>query len=165
MPDIAQPPTAETGAPPPTAAAPAAAAPIAQKRRPRDVFVRLAVLVAAGIIVVLFATQWDRWTGGGIRQVTDDAYIRGDVTPLSAKVEGYVHRVAVDDFQRVQAGDLLVEIDDSDYRAKVAQAEADVLGAQAAIENIKAHKATQHAQVTEAESVVAATQADVERTR
>ncbi len=137
------------------------------RRRPRigDTAVRLAVLAAAGVIVVLFATQWDRWVGLAVRQVTDDAYVRGDITPLSAKVEGYVRRVAVDDFQRVKEGDLLVEIEDDDYRARVAQAEADLLGAQAAIANLKARKSAQHAQVAEAEDAIKATQADVERTR
>jgi membrane fusion protein, multidrug efflux system len=126
---------------------------------------RLAVIAIAGGIAILFATQWDRWVGNATRQATDDAYIRGDLTPLSAQVDGYVRRVAVDDFQRVKAGDPLVEIDDSDYRAKVAQAEADVLGAQAAIENLKARKEAQHAQVADAEALVTAAQADVERTK
>ncbi|HEX6440618.1 MAG TPA: HlyD family secretion protein [Stellaceae bacterium] len=125
----------------------------------------LLVLAAAGVIVVLFATQWDRWVGLSVRQTTDDAYVRGDITPLSAKVEGYVRRVPVDDFQRVKKGDPLVEIEDSDYRAKVAQAEADLLGAQAAIDNIKARKEEQHAQVAQAESAITATQADVLRTQ
>ena len=132
---------------------------------PGNAFVRLTVLVAAAVIVVLFATQWDRWVGLAVRQVTDDAYVRGDITPLSAKVDGYVRRIAVDDFQRVKEGDLLVEIEDDDYRARVAQAAADLLGAQAAIENLKARKAAQHAQVAEAEDAIKATQADVERTR
>ena len=137
------------------------------RRRPwiGDTPVRLAVLVAAGVIVVLFATQWDRWVGLSIRQVTDDAYVRGDITPLSAKVEGYVRRVAVDDFERVKEGEPLVEIEDDDYRARVAQAEADLLGAEAAIENLKARKAAQRAQVAEAQDAINATQADVERTR
>jgi hypothetical protein len=39
-----------------------------------------------------------------VRQVTDDAYVRGDITPLSAHIEGYVRRVPVDDFQRVKQG-------------------------------------------------------------
>jgi len=133
-------------------------------RRPRQIFLRLAILMAAGVIVVLFATQWDRWVGMNTRQVTDDAYVRGDITPLSARIDGYVHRVAVDDFDRVKAGDLLVEIDTADYQARVDQAEADLLGAQAAIENLKTRKALQHAQVAEAENAIAATQADVERT-
>jgi membrane fusion protein, multidrug efflux system len=127
--------------------------------------VRLAVLISAGVLVVLFATQWDRWVGLAVRQVTDDAYVRGDITPSSAHVEGYVRRVPVDDFQRVKQGEVLVEIEDDDYRARVAQAEADFLGAQAAIENLKARKAAQHAQIAEAEDAIKATQADVERTR
>ena len=127
--------------------------------------VRLAILLAAGLIVILFTTQWNRWVGLSIRQVTDDAYVRGDITPLSAQVPGYVRRVLVDDFQRVKQGELLVEIEDDDYRARVAQAEADLLGAGAAIENLKAQKAAQHAQVAEAEGAIAATRADVERTR
>ena len=166
------PPDRGAGKPPPGLAtvvsSPAArgeAPPLRRLRRPREIFLRLAILAAAGVIVGLFATQWDRWVGMSTRQVTDDAYVRGDITPLSAKVEGYVHRVAVDDFDRVKAGDPLVEIDDSDYQARVAQAEADLLGAEAAIENLKSRKALQHAQVAEAENTIAATQADVERTR
>src|SRR5690348_5153867 len=100
--------------------------------------VRLAVLIAAGVIVVLFATQWDRWVGLAVRQITDDAYVRGDITPLSAQVEGYVRRVPVEDFQRVKQGELLVQIEDDDYRARVAQAEADVLAAKAEARGIEA---------------------------
>jgi membrane fusion protein (multidrug efflux system) len=154
-------PPASAPSPPPPAATPSAPGP----RQRVDLLVRLVVLAVAGVIVVLFATQWNRWTGNSLRQATDDAYIRSDITPLSAKVEGYVTRVNVDDFQRVKAGDVLVEIDDADYRAKVAQAEADLLSAQAAIDNLKARKAAQHAVVAEAEAAVTATQADVDRTK
>jgi len=127
--------------------------------------IRVAIVLAAAVIAVLFATRWDVWTGAWTRQTTDDAYVRGDITPLSVKVEGYVRRVPVNDFQIVKAGDLLVEIDDDDYRARVAQAEADLLGAHAAIENLKSRKELQHAQIAQAESVITATQADVERTK
>jgi membrane fusion protein (multidrug efflux system) len=126
---------------------------------------RVAIIVIAGGIVALFVTRWDSWVGARSRQTTDDAYVRGDITPLSAKIEGYVSRVAVSDFQLVKAGDLLVEIDDADYRARVAQAEADVLGAEAAIQNLKARKALQKAVINQAESAIAATQADVTRTQ
>src|SRR5580658_8657220 len=148
-------------------AAPPPAAPAGPPRRhwPANLVVRLAVLAAAAIVVVLFATQWNRWVGGSTRQATDDAYVRADVTPLSAQVEGYVRKVAVGDFQRVKAGDLLLQIDDEDYTARVAQAEADLLGAQAAIENIKARKEAQKAQVADAEAAVTGAQADVERTK
>jgi len=100
--------------------------------------VRVAVLFASGVIVVLFATQWDRWVGLVVRRVKDDAYIRGDITPLSAHVEGYVRHVPVDDFQRVKKGEVLVEIEDDDYRARVAQAEADLQAAKAEARGIEA---------------------------
>ncbi|WP_343714294.1 HlyD family secretion protein [Inquilinus sp.] len=126
---------------------------------------RLAILAIAGIVVSLFITRWDSWVGQASRQATDDAYVRGDITPLSAQVDGYVARVAVTDFQMVKAGDLLVQIDDQDYQARVAQAEADTLGADAAIQNLKARKDLQHAEIDQAQSVIAATQADVDRTK
>jgi hypothetical protein len=49
------------------------------------VVVRLTVLVVAGVLVVLFATQWNRWVGDSSRQTTDDAGVRGNITPLSAR--------------------------------------------------------------------------------
>jgi membrane fusion protein (multidrug efflux system) len=158
---------------PPTAFAPSAtpARPsettttIRQRLWSGDILVRIAVLAAAGVVVALLTTQWDRWVGDATRQVTDDAYIRGDVTPISAQVDGYVRHVAVGDFQRVQKGQLLVEIDDADYKARVAQAEAALLGADAAIANIKSRKAMQKAEVAAAEGAVAAANADVERTQ
>ena len=159
MPDTL--PSLETNPPPPPPAPPTPPAP----HRLRNGLVRLLALIVAGGLAVLFATQWDRWVGGATRQVTDDAYVRGDVTPLSAQVEGYVRKVAVDDYQRVKAGDLLVQIEDSDYTAKVAQAEADLLGAQAAIANIKARKDAQKAVVVQAEAGIVATQADLERAK
>jgi membrane fusion protein (multidrug efflux system) len=148
--------------------APASASAISADRKQHAwgrAWLRLAIVLAAGAITVLFVARWDVWVGSRVRQTTDDANVRGDITPLSAKVEGYVRRVTVTDFQQVKAGDLLVQIDDEDYQARVAQAEADVLGAEATIENLKSRKSLQHAQIDEAESTIAATQADVERTK
>src|SRR5262249_11525740 len=131
----------------------------------RSSLLRIAIVAIAGGVVALFVTRWDAWVGARSHQTTDDAYVRGDITPLSAKIDGYVRRVAVGDFQLVKAGDILIEIDDDDYRARVAQAEADVLGAEAAIQNLKARKALQKAVIEQAESAIAATEADVARTQ
>ena len=127
--------------------------------------IRLGILVIAAAVAILFASRWDAWVGAHVAQTTDDAYVKGDLTPLSAKVEGYLRKVPINDFQRVKADQLLVEIEDDDYKARVDQAEADVAVAEAAIENLKSRKAQQHAQVAEAQSAITATQADVERTR
>ena len=125
---------------------------------------RLVILALAVGVLFLLATRWDVWVGLRSRQTTDDAYVRGDITPLSAQVEGYVRLVAVGDFQMVKAGELLVQIDDDDYQARVAQAEADVLGAEAAIQKLKARKDLQHAEIDQAQREIEATQADVDRT-
>jgi membrane fusion protein (multidrug efflux system) len=127
--------------------------------------VTLAILLLAGVVVGLFIGRWDTWVGASVRQTTDDAFIRSDITPLSAKIEGYIRRVPVNDFQQVKQGDLLIEIEDNDYSARLAQAEADLAGAEAAVENLKSRKALQHSQIAEAQDAINATQADVERTR
>ena len=136
-----------------------------RRHRLREILLRLAILAVAGVIVALFVTQWNRWVGDRAREVTDDAYIHADITPLSAQVGGDIRRVAVNDFQRVKKGDLLVEIDDADYKARVAQAAAALAQAEATIGNIKARKATQKAQVAAASAAITATEADVVRTR
>ncbi|HUA54615.1 MAG TPA: HlyD family secretion protein [Candidatus Sulfotelmatobacter sp.] len=154
--------------PPTSAAAPSAAPPPAPARPPRRwpaLSARVGIVVVAAAVAALFVARWDSWVGSLIDQTTDDAYVTGDITPLSAQVEGNVSTVAVGDYQRVKAGDLLVQIDDNDYRARVAQAEADVAGAEAAIENLKSHKAQQHDTIAEAEGAIQATAADVERTK
>ena len=83
---------------------------------------------------------------------TDNAYIRGDVTSLAPKVAGYVTAVEVQDNQAVRAGDVLLRIDDRDYRARLAQAEANVEAAQARLVNVDAETQLQHALIRQAEA-------------
>jgi len=94
----------------------------------------LVVLLALAVLVTL-TRNWNSWEGGHLEQVTDDAYVRGDLTPLSTKVAGIVQNVAVSDYQQVHKGDLIVALEDSDYQAQVSQANAAVAAAKAAIEN------------------------------
>jgi len=133
-------------------------------RRFGGIAVTIAILLLATVVVTLFVTRWDVWVGASVRQTTDDAYVRSDITPLSAKIEGYIRRVPVNDFQQVKEGDLLIEIEDNDYGARLAQAEAELAGAEAAIANLKSRKALQHSQIAEAQDAINATQADVDRT-
>ncbi len=122
------------------------------------------VLLAAGLVVVV-SREWDQWVGSATYQTTDDAYLQADSTPLAAEVPGYVHRVLVEDYQTVKAGDTLVEIEDDDYRARVAQAEANVAAARAAIETIVQQQTLQQALIEEAEATIKATEADLTRYR
>jgi membrane fusion protein, multidrug efflux system len=92
------------------------------------------VLLLALAVLVTITRNWNAWEGGKVEQVTDDAYVRGDLTPLSTKVAGIVRAVDVADYQQVHRGDLLVELQDDDYRAQVDQAKAAVEAARAGIE-------------------------------
>jgi len=138
----------------------------------------LVVLLAAAIVYTI-TRNWNSWEGGRIEQVTDDAYVRGNLTPLSTKVAGIVRNVRVSDYQQVHKGDLIVELEDDDYKAQVAQASAAVEAAKAAIENNRRQRELQDskidkalagidqakAQITAAEAGIAAVQADVVRTQ
>ena len=92
-------------------------------------------MLLAVVILATITWNWNSWEGGRIEQVTDDAYVRGDITPLSTKVAGVVKEVMVSDYQSVHAGELLVQLDDDDFNAQVAQASAAVEAAKAAIED------------------------------
>jgi multidrug resistance efflux pump len=83
-------------------------------------------LIAVAVLAVI-ATHWNRWEGDAEWQSTDDAYLQADLTPISAKVTGYIRALPVQDFERVGAGQLLAEIVDDDYRAAVAQINAGIL--------------------------------------
>jgi membrane fusion protein, multidrug efflux system len=111
----------------------------------------LAVLAAFGF-VILATLRWDAWVGSAVIQTTDDAYIRAELTQLSSRVAGEVLKVAVDDYQRVKAGDLLIQIDPADYEAQVAQAEAGVAAAQAALDNLANQVELQYATIAQAEA-------------
>ena len=139
----------------------------------------LIVLLLAIAVVVTITRNWNAWEGGHVEQVTNDAYVRGDLTPLSTKVPGLVREVKVNDYQQVRKGDLLVQLDDDDYKAQVAQAIAGVEAAKAALENNRRQRELQDAkieralagidqakaEITAAQAGKEATQADVTRTR
>jgi membrane fusion protein (multidrug efflux system) len=125
--------------------------------------IRIFVVVLAILLGCIVALDWNVWVGSAILQVTDDAYLQADLTPLAAKSPGYVRDVPVQDFQTVKAGELLVEIVDDDYRAQLDQTQANVETAQAAIDNIEQQKVLQQALVQQAEATIEATQADLTR--
>jgi membrane fusion protein (multidrug efflux system) len=98
----------------------------------------IVVVLLALALLITITRNWNAWEGGKVEQVTDDAYVRGDLTPLSTKVSGIVRAVDVADYRQVHKGDLLVELQDDDYHAQVDQAKAAVEAARAGIvENLR----------------------------
>jgi membrane fusion protein, multidrug efflux system len=118
----------------------------------------LAVVVAL-TFVALATLCWDEWTGSATIQTTEDAYVRADMTRLSSRVAGAVLTVAVEDFQRVKKNDLLIQIDPADYQAQVDQAEAGVVGAQAALDNLGNQIELQYATIAQGEAARASAEA------
>jgi membrane fusion protein (multidrug efflux system) len=105
-----------------------------QGARWRNYVTPVLVLLLALAVLITITRDWNAWEGGKVEQVTDDAYVRGDLTPLSTKVAGIVRAVDVADYQQVHKGDLIVELQDDDYRAQVDQAKAAVEAGRAGIE-------------------------------
>ncbi|MBV8178373.1 MAG: HlyD family secretion protein [Mycobacterium sp.] len=125
------------------------------------------LLAVAGAAFVSAAAWfgWYWWTTGRFVESTDDAYIGAEVTLLSSRVAGFIERVAVVDNGSVKTGDLLVKIDDRDYRAQLAHAEASVAIQQATLANLAAKRHLQEAAIEEASSDIAATTAEVIRAK
>jgi len=168
----------EQVAPRPSASASADGAPRPHLRFRKYLTPALVLLLAAALVLTL-TRNWNAWEGGRIEQVTDDAYVRSDLTPLSTKVSGIVREVKVSDYQTVAKGDLIVELEHDDYQAQLDQAKAAVEAAKAGIENNRRQRQLQDAkidralsgidqakaQISAAQAGKEAVEADVVRTR
>jgi membrane fusion protein (multidrug efflux system) len=119
------------------------------------------LLVAAGLLFAI-AGHWTAWEGTRADQVTDDAYLRADMTPLSTRVSGTVRKVNVGDYQKVTSGQVLIELDDNDYRADLDQAKAALAASEASLEDNQATKRIQDAQIRVADADIAQAQAAVD---
>ncbi len=107
---------------------------------------------------------WKLWNRALLTEETQNAYVSGDITAISPKVDGYLERVLVADNETVGEGQVLARIEDSDYRARVDRAQAMVDMRRAAPATLERRKSHQSALITEAEANVRTAQADVEQT-
>ncbi|GBR10404.1 HlyD family secretion protein [Acetobacter oeni] len=103
-----------------------------RKGNPR---IRIIIVLALVVIVLACGLYWFL-TRNNIE--TDDAYTDGRKISMAPHVNGYVTGLFVNDNQFVHAGDLLIKIDDRDYRAALQKAEGQLLEAQA---NLRASSA------------------------
>jgi membrane fusion protein (multidrug efflux system) len=135
----------------------------------RDLRPAIRRLVLSGLVLgIALGAAWyghHWWTVGRYIETTDDAYVGGEVTVIAPKVAGLIAAVAVTDNQAVHAGDLLVKLDDRDYRAALAKATAAVAARQAALANLDATRRLQEAMVAQADAEIAAADAEVERSQ
>jgi len=93
-------------------------------KRRRTLLIVLLIFIAAGVIwlllwLLVFST----------RETTDDAYVGGNQVAISAQVSGTVVAILADDTQHVEAGQILVKLDNTDASVRLAQAEASLASA------------------------------------
>jgi membrane fusion protein, multidrug efflux system len=112
------------------------------KARPSRLRRRLVLAAVAGVALIGIGVLAGQWALVGRHMVsTDNAYVRADISLISAKIEGYVSAVPALENQAVHAGDLLVEIEPSDYQAHLAAAQAALAEAQGARAQEQAERA------------------------
>jgi membrane fusion protein, multidrug efflux system len=124
------------------------------------------LLAAGGVLIgaaAWFACYWVRF--GRYIESTDDAYVGGEVTTLSFKVAGLIETVAIVDHQSVKAGDLLLKLDDRDYRAQLARTEANIAARRAALANVEATRRMRVSMLDQARADLAAAMAEQVRAK
>ena len=90
------------------------------------------ILPIVGVLaLILLFWAFQKWSYGRSHQSTDNAQVDGHIVPVLAKVGGYVNTVTVSENDSVKAGQLLVQLDDDDYRVRLQQAQADLAAAEA----------------------------------
>ncbi|HQT47724.1 MAG: hemolysin D [Acidocella sp. 20-63-7] len=122
---------------------------------------RKSLVWVGAVLLTLAAAAYgvEYWVSGRFIENTDDAYVGGNVSALAPEVGGLVAEVAVTDDETVQAGQLLIKLDDRPYRAALAKAMADVAAAKAAVANLGAQEVLQQAVIAEARTDIVAADA------
>ena len=131
----------------------------------RAMIVPVVTLVVAAALLFTIRGCWNSWEGGSAEQRTDDAYVRADMTPLSTRISGTVHKLEVGDYQAVKPGQLLVQLDDDDYAAVLAEAKAGLAAAQANLADNQAAKRIQDVKIENAETGITQATAAVNAAR
>ncbi|GAB2895959.1 HlyD family secretion protein [Paraburkholderia jirisanensis] len=130
-------------------------------RFPKKIVVLVLCVVALGIIAWALAG----FLGDSNTQSTNDAYVTADFTLVAPRVAGQISDVLVQDNQQVKAGQLMVRIDDRDFRAALMSAQADVVAAKASVANYDAEIARQPSLVDQARATLKSDDASIEFAR
>lgn len=118
------------------------------------------VLNTVVILLIIAGMVWvcSRFVHLGGVEYTDNAQIRQHITPVNTRVQGFIREICFDEYQQVRKGDTLVMIEDSEYRLRVAQAEADLQSALVA-------KEAMYTTINTTEQNIAVTDAGIEEAK
>jgi len=127
---------------------------------------RKAGIAAVALLALGLGTYYGHywWTAGRYLVTTDDAYVGARNATLSPKVAGYVSDIAFDDNAHVKAGDVLLRVDDGDYRLAVQTAKDHIAVQEATIARLGKQVVAQQAAVDQANAQLASAKAGATRT-
>ena len=148
------------GLPNAPAEAPAAGTAAKPKSNPRK-FVLMGIGALLAVAVASYGAYY--MLVGRFIITTDDAYVRANNTTIGARVAGHVAAIVPKDNTAVHAGDVLVKIDDGDYRIAVDSARAKIATQEATIARIGRQAEAQVSMVEQAKAQLDSTQAAVKR--
>jgi multidrug resistance efflux pump len=124
----------------------------------------LMVLVALiGVLAILYA--WQLWPFSSRVVVTENAYVRGQITVLAPQVNGYVTEVLVQDFDQVTQGQPLVRIDDRQYHQLVEQRRAELAARRFDLDNLEQTLASNQATLASRRAELSSAEAELQRVR
>jgi membrane fusion protein, multidrug efflux system len=112
----------------------------------------IVVLIAIVVILALIIAAFLFWRHSRKHESTDDAFVDGNASSMSAQAAGRVTKLYVTDNQQVKAGDPLIDIDASDVQARVDQARAQLSTAQSQVEQAEAQLEGVRANAVQAEA-------------
>jgi membrane fusion protein (multidrug efflux system) len=142
---------------------PAVPARTAQKTETaRPLYRRPAFMIAIVVLAILGVVGFSFWLDSRNFQDTDDAYIDGHVIPINPQISAIVSAVHIEDNQPVHKGDLLVELDTTDFDVALQQAKGAQASANGKLEQAKASVETSRSAVVEAHAEVDAQQVNFE---
>jgi membrane fusion protein (multidrug efflux system) len=136
---------------------------VRMQERATAVFCLLAVLsVGVAVALIRQGSSLALITG---RETTDDAYVRADQVAISSHIAGYVDTVPVRDNETVSQGQVIATIQDDDYRARLASADAELQAARSAVDVLNAQAIVQRTRVTGAQADVRSAEAGLKQMR
>ncbi len=126
---------------------------------------RLPLIVAgiAAIGLVVGGVVW--WQGKQRWEATENAFVQADTTEVSPQIDAYVVEVLVRYNERVEAGQVLIRLDDADAKAALAQAEANLAALQAGVQNVDARAEQEQAVIASRAAAVTQAEAQAELAR
>ncbi|MCE9687588.1 HlyD family secretion protein [Shewanella sp. AS16] len=117
-------------------------------------------ITAPLLLAALVGGGYYWWTQVRFIETTDNAYVEADISHVSVKVPGYVVMSGVTDNQHVRKGELLAQLEDSQFSAKLSQAQATLASARADLQTLSAKVELQQALISQAGAGVQAAQSD-----